>query len=148
MMQQKYFLSGIITLCLFFCQATVSFAQDKDEVDIRNILTRQNRAWNQGNLDSFMVGYWNNDSLLFIGSSGPRYGYEITLNGYKKSYSDTAHMGNFTSTIVSMKKLANDYYFVVGKWELQRSVGDVSGYYTLLFRKINGHWVIIADHSS
>ena len=147
-MQQKYFLTGVISLCLFLCQATVSFAQDKDEVDIRNILTRQNRAWNQGNLDSFMVGYWNNDSLLFIGSSGPRYGYETTLNGYKKSYPDTAHMGFFTSTIISMKKLANDFYFVVGKWQLQRSVGDVSGYYTLLFRKIKGHWVIIADHSS
>ncbi|MEO7209869.1 MAG: nuclear transport factor 2 family protein [Chitinophagaceae bacterium] len=132
----------------FLLHATVSFAQNKDEVEIRKILSQQNTAWNQGNLDSFMVGYWNNDSLLFIGSSGPRYGYETTLKGYKKSYPDTAHMGHFTSTILSMKKLSDEYYFVVGKWALQRSVGDVSGYYTLLFRKIKGHWMIIVDHSS
>lgn len=147
-MKQKYFLSSVIATCIFLLHTTVSLAQNKDEMEIRKTLSQQNTAWNQGNLDSFMVGYWNNDSLLFIGSGGPRYGYETTLKGYKKSYPDTAHMGHFTSTILSMKKLSDEYYFVVGKWELQRSVGDVSGYYTLLFRKIKGHWEIIADHSS
>lgn len=124
------------------------FSQDKDSLEIRKILEKQNQAWNQGNLDSFMVGYWESDSLLFIGRSGPRYGYQTTLAGYKKSYPDTTFMGHFTSTIIEMKRLGNEYFFVVGKWALQRSVGDISGYYTLLFRKINGQWIIIADHSS
>lgn len=146
-MKQKYFFCSAFFLFIFFA-ATNSFAQNKDEAAIREILSRQNMAWNRGNLDSFMIGYWNNDSLLFIGSSGPRYGYETTLNGYKRSYPDTAHMGYFTSTILSMKKLSDEYYFIVGKWELKRSVGNASGYYTLLFRKINGQWVIVADHSS
>jgi hypothetical protein len=95
-----------------------------------------------------MQGYWKNDSLLFIGKNGPKYGYAITLANYKKGYPDTAHMGKFTSTILSVKKLSKKYYFVVGKWYLKRSVGDVSGHYTLLIRKINGEWVIVADHSS
>ncbi|MCW3122350.1 MAG: hypothetical protein JWQ38_1842, partial [Flavipsychrobacter sp.] len=59
-----------------------------------------------------------------------------------------AHMGKLTSTIVSMQKLAADYYFIVGKWDLKRTAGDVGGSYTLLLRKIKGHWVIICDHSS
>lgn len=147
-MKQKYFLYSAFFLFFFLFSITNSKAQNNDESAIRQILSRQNSAWNRGDLDSFMIGYWNNDSLLFIGHSGPRYGYETTLNGYKKSYPDTAHMGHFTSTILSMKKLSNEYYFIVGKWELKRSVGDASGYYTLLFRKINGQWVIVADHSS
>ncbi|MBS1730550.1 MAG: nuclear transport factor 2 family protein [Bacteroidetes bacterium] len=147
-MPLKSIICSVIVSCFFLFHSSSSFAQSKDEMQIRKILTQQNNAWNQGNLDSFMVGYWNSDSLLFIGSGGPRYGYATTLIGYKKSYPDTAHMGHFTSTILSMKKLSGEYYFVVGKWELARSVGDVSGYYTLLFRKIKGVWVIVADHSS
>ena len=112
------------------------------------MLSKQEAAWNTGNLQSFMKGYWVNDSLLFIGKNGPKYGYETTLENYKKGYPDTAHMGKFTSTILSIKKLSNQYYYVVGKWFLKRSVGDATGYYTLLIRKINGEWVIVADHSS
>jgi len=57
-------------------------------------------------------------------------------------------MGKFTSTIISMKKLSPEYYFVIGKWYLKRSVGDAGGSYTLLIRKIKGKWLIVADHSS
>ncbi len=123
-------------------------AQNKDEAMIRKMLTAQEKAWNEGNLDKFMIGYWQSDSLLFIGSKGPKYGYNTTLENYKKGYPDTAHMGKFTSTVISMKKLSAEYYFVVGKWFLERSVGNASGHYTLLIRKIKGTWVIVADHSS
>ncbi|OIR12034.1 hypothetical protein GALL_62850 [mine drainage metagenome] len=140
----KYFL-----LFLFFVAINSSvFSQDKNEKAIRKILEDQNAAWNKGNLDSFMIGYWQNDSLMFIGKSGPTYGYNKTLENYKKGYPDTAHMGKFTSTIISIKKLSNEYYFVLGKWFLKRSIGDAGGHYTLLFRKINGQWKIIVDHSS
>ncbi|HNE94297.1 MAG TPA: DUF4440 domain-containing protein [Chitinophagaceae bacterium] len=123
-------------------------AQTTDEAAIRQILQTQEKAWNNGNLDAFMFGYWNNDSLMFIGKKGLTYGYHATLANYKKSYPDTAHMGKFSSTIISIKKLSNEYYFVIGKWELFRTVGNISGHYSLLFRKIKGKWVIIADHSS
>ncbi|HEX3024135.1 MAG TPA: nuclear transport factor 2 family protein [Chitinophagaceae bacterium] len=140
----KYF------LFLFFILAinTAIFSQDKNENVIRKILENQNAAWNKGNLDSFMIGYWQNDSLMFIGKNGPTYGYNKTLANYKKSYPDTAHMGTFTSTIISIKKLSTNYYFVIGKWFLKRSVGDAGGVYTLLFKKINGEWKIVVDHSS
>lgn len=140
---KKIFFSLLITLI------TISLnAQDRNEISIRNMLSKQEAAWNTGNLQSFMKGYWVNDSLLFIGKNGPKYGYETTLENYKKGYPDTAYMGKFTSTILSIKKLSNQYYFIVGKWFLKRSVGDATGYYTLLIRKINGEWVIVADHSS
>lgn len=125
-----------------------SIAQSKDEKAILTMLQKQETAWNTGSLDNFMNGYWQSDSLMFIGKKGLTYGYDATLNNYKKSYPDTSYMGKFTSTVISLKKLSNNYYFVVGKWHLQRSVGNIEGHYTLLIKKINGQWVIVADHSS
>jgi hypothetical protein len=87
--------------------------------------------------------------LKFIGSSGVTYGYKQTLSSYKKRYSDTAQMGKlFFDLVKEVKKLSPDYYFILGKWFLKRSVGDIGGLYTLLFRKINGRWVIVVDHTS
>lgn len=137
----------ILLLSLIFI-STFSFAQKKNETAILKMLQAQEAAWNNGNLETFMKGYWQNDSLLFIGKNGPKYGFNTTLENYRKGYPDTARMGKFTSTILSLKKLSREYYFVVGKWYLKRTVGDVSGHYTLLIRKINGEWVIVADHSS
>ncbi|HEX7903108.1 MAG TPA: DUF4440 domain-containing protein [Chitinophagaceae bacterium] len=125
-----------------------SIAQSQDETYIRNLLVRQTFAWNAGDLEKFMAGYWKNDSLMFIGKSGVTYGWTNTLNNYKKGYPDTSAMGKLSFDIIKVKKLSGEYYQVVGKWFLKRSVGDLSGHYTLLLQKIKGKWVIIADHSS
>lgn len=123
-------------------------AQSADEKAILKILDDQTLYWNKGDLDNFVTGYWNNDSLMFIGSSGVIYGYQNTLSRYKKSYSDTSKMGKLRFEIIHLKKLSPKYYFVVGKWFLKRSIGDVGGHFSLLIRKINGQWKIAADHSS
>ena len=138
--------SLLFILSFSFC--IVLSAQTKDEVVIRKMLKQQENAWNEGNLEKFMIGYWQNDSLMFIGKTGTTYGYANTLANYKKGYPDTANMGKFTSTIISFKKLSVEYYYVTGKWFLKRTIGDASGHYTLLMRKIKGQWVIVADHSS
>ena len=133
-----------------FCMMTTfkGIAQTADVKEILSILENQTKAWNQGNLEKFMDGYWNSDSLMFIGQRGVTYGFRNTLNNYKKNYSDTAKMGKLFFTILETKKLSPEYYFVLGKWFLKRSMGDVGGHYTLLFRRINGRWVIVSDHSS
>jgi ketosteroid isomerase-like protein len=137
-----------VFLSLFIFISFNAFAQSNDEVSIRKILDEQTKAWNRGDIEGFMKGYWNNDSLMFIGKSGVTYGWTNTLNNYKKGYPDTAAMGKLSYNIISVKKLSKEYYYVTGKWYLQRSIGDLSGHYTLLFKKENGQWVIIADHSS
>lgn len=123
-------------------------AQDKDERTILNILENQTEAWNRGDLEGFMNGYYESDSLMFIGKSGVTYGWKNTLANYKKGYPDTAAMGKLSFNILQVKKLSKEYYFIVGRWHLQRTAGDLEGHYTLLFRKIQGKWVIVADHSS
>lgn len=125
-----------------------AMAQNNDEQEIRTLLSKQVTEWNKGNAAGYMKGYWKHDSLVFIGKNGPTYGYDATLQRYKKSYPDAEAMGTLTSTIISMKKLSADYYFVTGKWHLTRKQGDLNGSYTLLLQRINGEWVIINDHSS
>ena len=124
------------------------FSQTKDETEVRNVLAKQNAAWNRGDVDAFMVGYWENDSLMFIGKSGITYGYKNTLANYKKNYPDTTVMGKLTFTLIQVKQLSPEYFHVTGKYYLTRTIGDASGYFTLMFRKINGKWVVISDHSS
>lgn len=133
---------------LLIALSAASYAQDKNKKEILDILDRQTQDWNKGDIDSFMKGYWENDSLMFIGKSGVTYGYQNTLNNYKKNYKGPDQMGKLTFNILQVKRISEDCYFVVGKWYLKRNAGDVGGHYTLVFRKINGQWVIVSDHSS
>jgi ketosteroid isomerase-like protein len=126
----------------------MGIAQSSAEKAVHNILAEQSAAWNKGDIESFMKGYWKNDSLMFIGKSGVTYGWSNTLNNYKKGYPDATAMGQLTFTILKVKSLSDQYQQVVGKWHLQRSQGNVEGHFTLLFQKIKGQWVIITDHSS
>ena len=108
----------------------------------------QQIAWNKGDIDGFMSSYWNDDSLKFIGKNGITHGWKNTLENYKKSYPDKATMGELTFTIINVDKLSDTSCYVVGKWDLKREKGDVGGYYTLLWKKINGKWVIVIDYTS
>lgn len=130
---------------IFFNLAT---AQPGDEMKIRSLLEEQRLAWNTGDLQTFMGTYWQSDSLMFIGKTGVTYGWKNTLENYKKGYPDTAAMGKLKFDILEVKRLSAMYFFVVGKWHLTRSIGDVGGHFTLLFKKVKNKWVIVADHSS
>ncbi len=137
------------TLIIAFCfLSLIANAQSKDEIAIREALQTQLLAWNAGDLNQFMEPYWKNDSLMFIGKSGITYGWQNTLNNYKKGYPDTAAMGKLKFDIIQVKRLSVLYYSVTGKWHLTRSIGNVGGHFTLLFKRIKNKWLIISDHSS
>ena len=138
----------LISFLLVFLLIQPSRAQSADEQTIRKVLGDQTIAWNNGNIEEFMKGYWNNDSLMFIGKSGVTYGYQNTLMNYKKHYNGADAMGTLSFELIKVQRLSPEYYFIVGKWHLKRKIGDVAGHYNLLFRKIDGAWVIVADHSS
>jgi len=137
----------LLSLLLFCALSTPLIAQQEENV-IRELLQEQAAAWNRGDLQTFMEGYWKNDSLMFIGKSGVTMGWKATLDNYKKGYPDTAAMGKLQFEFVEFRKLSPDYVFVVGKWMLTRSIGNLKGMYTLLLQKLNDRWVIIRDHSS
>ena len=137
-----------VLLFTFLVFAAISFSQNKDEMEVRNLLAEQTKQWNNGNIPAFMKTYWQSDSLMFIGKSGVTYGWQNTLQNYQKNYPDNAAMGQLKFELLEVKRLSPAYFFVVGKWFLTRSIGNIGGAFTLLFRKINNRWVIVADHSS
>ncbi|MBN8670904.1 MAG: nuclear transport factor 2 family protein [Chitinophagales bacterium] len=136
-----------LLLLWLLCTAATTYAQT-DKEQILQVLDMQMKAWNSGSIEQYMTGYWHSDSLVFVGKSGPTYGYDATLQRYKQSYNNTDKMGQLHFDILQVRQLSAEYYYVLGKWALARNAGDVSGSFTLLFRKIKGQWRIVADHSS
>ena len=138
---------SMLTAILIFLISIV-FAQKTEKQQVLHVLNEQVKAWNNADIETFMKTYWNNDSLMFVGKTGVTYGYQQTMDNYKRNYSDSSKMGKLTFDILEVKKISPEYYFVIGKWFLKRSVGDIGGHYSLLFRKIKGRWLIVVDHSS
>jgi len=136
-------------LLLCCCLALAFFslhAQDKQA--ILKVMADQTTAWNNGDIDGFMQGYWKSDSLLFIGKTAPVHGWQSTLERYKKTYPGKAGMGTLTFTIIKVNVLDTNNAFMLGGWHLQREKDAPGGYFTLWFRKINGEWKIVVDHTS
>tara|TARA_B100001093_G_scaffold519999_1_gene611979 strand:+ start:1569 stop:1907 length:339 start_codon:yes stop_codon:yes gene_type:complete len=108
----------------------------------------QEKAWNQGDVDSFMEGYLKSDFLVFSGSNGPVYGWNETKEKYKKSYPSKEIMGNLSFVVKNIKSISLDVALMIGEYQLKRSSGDSSGYFTLVWKKINKKWLIVSDHTS
>ena len=125
---------------LFILLFDVFSAQKRE---IMAVLTAQQTAWNQ----EFMYGYWQNDSLVFIGSKGPTFGWKKTLENYKKSYPTSEKMGTLVFSDLSVKMLGKKHALVMGKWKLIRPNDTPNGIYTLIFRKFKNGWKIISDHT-
>jgi ketosteroid isomerase-like protein len=138
-----------IMVSLLFFMATLSVsAQMDDKILILKLLEGQRQAWNRGDLVNYMQGYSKSDSLLFVGKSGPQYGWETTLANYRKSYPDKKTMGFLSFDIKEVRMISADHAFVLGAWHLKREKDDPKGYFTLIIKKIRGEWKVIADHSS
>ncbi|HMQ64263.1 MAG TPA: DUF4440 domain-containing protein [Flavilitoribacter sp.] len=136
-------------LALIFTFLLVSagtFAQtDRDVEAVKALLKSQSEAWNRGDIDGFMEGYWKSDKLLFTSSGGVTEGWQNTLDRYKKGYPDLAAMGKLTFDILHVTKRSKKIISLNGKFTLEREKDRPSGYFLLLFQKIKGKWVIVAD---
>lgn len=140
---QKY----VMILVLAALCPAMAMAQKKADKTIMKALDKQVKCWNEGDLDCFMTTYWQSDSLKFMGSRGITYGWQNTLENYRKAYPDKKAMGELKFDILSMERMGR-HYFVVGKFYLTREIGDVGGFFSLVWKKVKGNWVIIADHTS
>jgi len=136
----------LFVLCLLAFVTRFCLAQDKKA--ILTVLETQRKAWNNGDLDAYMQGYWHADSLLFVGKSGPQYGWQTTLDNYKKGYPDKAAMGYLTFNVLKVHLIDKTNAFVLGAWLLKRDNDAPGGYFTLWFQKIKGEWKVVVDHTS
>jgi hypothetical protein len=135
--------------CFFLilgCSLTAQ--EDADFAQIRAALKQQEADWNKGDIPAFMEVYWKSAQLQFIGAAGVTKGWQQTLDGYKRRYPDRDAMGQLTFGIVSMEKLGKKSVFLVGTWDLKRKNDAPGGHFILIWKKIQGKWVITADHTS
>ncbi len=142
--------TALILILLIFSSATFAkgVLKEKDKQQILALLDTQVAAWNDGNLEKFMDTYWHSDKLVFVGSRGPTYGWQATLDSYKRGYRDKKAMGILKFDILDISKIDKNTVFAIGRFEVTREAGDLNGHFTLVIQKKQGRWKIISDHSS
>ncbi len=116
--------------------------------EIQLVLSLQAEAWNSGNIDGYMEGYWKSDGLLFTSGGNIQRGWQATLEKYKKSYGTKAQMGTLTFSQLEISLLSSESAWVFGHWELERNDDHPGGVFTLIFRKFPDGWKIVHDHTS
>jgi uncharacterized protein (TIGR02246 family) len=123
-------------------------ARDTDRAAITKVLDEQQRAWNKGDVDAFLEGYWRSPELTFSGTGGIARGWDGVLARYKKSYPDREAMGQLDFSQLEFRFLGPDAALVLGHWHLKRSKDDIGGVFSLVWQRFPKSWLIIHDHTS
>jgi ketosteroid isomerase-like protein len=124
---------------------------DKIQVDraaITSVLTAQQSAWNRGEVEAFLQGYWRSPELTFSGSGGIARGWDGVLARYREYYPDRSAMGKLDFSGLEFRSLGPDAALVLGHWHLERLKGNVGGVFSLVFERFPEGWRIIHDHTS
>lgn len=140
----------LIFSCVLLISANVS-AQSKDAKisdAIRSVMNVQVTAWNAGNIEGFMNGYWKSDEMKFVSGDNVSRGWQAALDRYKKNYDSKAKMGVLTFSGLEVNVLSKDAAVVLGNWSLAREKDNPKGKFTLIFRKFKDGWKIVHDHTS
>lgn len=145
----KFFLTfGLI----FMISGAVFGQSDKQKVkiadEIRKVMEAQTIAWNKGDIEGFMIGYWKSPQMTFVSGDNVTKGWQETTDRYKKNYDTREKMGALTFTDLEIEVLSKDSAKVLGRWKVAHEPKDSQGRFTLIFRKLKDGWRIIHDHTS
>lgn len=146
--EEKNMIHRSLSLLLLLVLPLFGQAQTKDIEEVKRILIQQSVDWNKGDIDAFMEYYWKSDDLQFIGSGGVIKGWQATLERYKRTYPDRDAMGQLTFDILEVHQLSRKVIMLTGKYTLQRKNDRPTGYFILMWKKMKGKWLIVADHTS
>jgi len=116
--------------------------------EIQKVIRAQEEAWNRGEIDGFMNGYWRSEQTVFVSGDEVTRGWQKVLDRYKAKYSDRAKMGTLTFSELEITALSNDHAIALGSWKLKRATDEPRGKFTLVFRKFPEGWKIVHDHTS
>ena len=137
-----------ILVCAIATGAQSAAQQAQIKSEILKVMNDQTAAWNRGDVDSFMLGYWNSDKLRFVSGDTVTLGWQSTLDRYKRNYNSREKMGTLAFTDLTIDVLSKDAAIVLGSWALARANDNPKGKFTLVFRKFRDGWRIVHDHTS
>jgi ketosteroid isomerase-like protein len=145
-------LFGLISLASLLWPL-IGRADDKPGLEakaaIHKVLDDQVSAWNKGDLEAFMAGYWKSPKLSFSSGNNKVEGWQATFDRYKQRYqSEGREMGKLSFTDLEIEPLGPDSAFVRGRFNLKTSKDSPTGVFTLIFRKFPQGWRIVHDHTS
>ena len=115
---------------------------------VEAVLRAQEEAWNRGDIDAFVEHYWRSDDVTFSSGGKTTRGWTETLNGYRERYPTAEAMGHVAFGNLEITPLGDAAALVLGEWKLEREDDPLGGNFTLVFRKLDGRWVIVHDHTS
>lgn len=142
----------LLLLALILFASISSLASDnrdaKAGADIRKVMNEQTAAWNRGDIEGFMQGYWKSENLVFVSSDNVTKGWQPTLDRYQKNYDSREKMGTLTFSGLTINVLNKQWATVLGSWSLAREKDTPHGKFTLIFRKFKDGWRIVHDHTS
>jgi beta-aspartyl-peptidase (threonine type) len=117
---------------------------------IRQVLDEQAAAWNRGDLEAFMDGYWRSEDLVFTSGGNVQRGWQTTLDRYRASYGTSPEtMGRLTFSDLEIHPLGDGAAWALGRWALDDAGGQtMGGVFSLVFRRFDGRWLIVHDHTS
>lgn len=141
-------LMGALSVRQILLFAKGSEVGDTDHAAVQKVLELQQAAWNRGDVDAFLQGYWHSPELTFSGSDGIARGWDGVLARYKKSYPDRAAMGRLDFSQLEFRFLGPDAALVLGHWHLAREKGEVGGVFSLVWQRFPEGWRIVHDHTS
>jgi ketosteroid isomerase-like protein len=118
---------------------------DTEAAEITTLLEAQDAAWNRGDIDGFMDGYWRSPDLRFASGGDVTRGWDQTNARYKRVYPTPDLMGRLSTSDYEIVVLSPDAAIAHGAWRLDRAGDRPSGLYTLVMRKIDGEWLIVSD---
>lgn len=124
--------------------------KEKTKEAVIQVLDNQRAAWNEGNLEEFMEGYWKSEELTFYSGNDIQHGWQATIERYRKRYqSEGKEMGKLAFDDVQVDLIGSDNALVRGRWELTLKDGtNPKGLFTLRFRRLPEGWRIVHDHTS
>jgi len=129
-------------------QTKAAETREGDKAAISRVLDVQQAAWNRGDVDAFLVGYWHSPELTFSGSTGVSRGWNGVMARYKKNYPDRAAMGRLDFSELEFRFLGPEAALVLGHWHLNRDKGDIGGVFSLVWQRFPEGWKIVHDHTS
>jgi ketosteroid isomerase-like protein len=119
--------------------------------EVKNQILSQMEAsrqcWNKGDFEGYMQVYWQSDSLTFMGLNSLTRGWQSTLDNYKRGYPTANHRGVLDYRFEHFNQLSDDCVLVIGSFHLERSIGNAEGNFSLIWKRIDGQWRIIMDHT-
>jgi beta-aspartyl-peptidase (threonine type) len=116
---------------------------------VRAVLDMQVAAWNNGDLQRFMEGYWKSPELTFFSGATITKGWQATLERYQKRYqAEGREMGKLTFSDLDIELAGPDSAWVRGRWQVVTSKEKLGGLFTLLVKKRPEGWRIVHDHTS